>query len=356
MSLSRESSDMRAMRDIPEEVFDHYKSLGYPMAIDNIDMGLINKTYRISTHKTKYILQEISPIFELTINEDSQAVCQYLEAHHRIVPKIYPTDDGQLVKLINKRVFRALRFIDGQCFNVVHSLSMAESAGKILGDFHKTLLGFNYRYRSKWHHGGDYPHHKQNLHLALNNHGDHEYFHRVLPFANRMMDEMDALTGGLITTKRHVHGDPKISNIMFDQDDRAICLVDLDTLGDSGWSLEMASALRSWCNPNKEDVLDPRIDMDIADHAIKGYAENMRGHFTLAEVDELLIHVQAVTLCLAMRYLTDVLNETYWAYDRDRFIRPADHNWLRACAMHQLFARFQENRVLLKDMVLGHLF
>ena len=52
-----------------------------------------------------------------------------------------------------------------------------------------------------------------------------------------------------------MHGDPKISNLMFARDsDRGLCLIDLDTLGPMPIALELGDALRSWCNPAAEDA------------------------------------------------------------------------------------------------------
>lgn len=335
----------------PSSIFDYYPDLGSPLAIEPVTIGLINKTYLVTTDKLQFILQEVSSIFDTTINDDSEAVSIYLEQRGMIAPRIFKTKDLQLFVRIEGRIFRALKYIKGVSRHIINSLIMAESAGKVVGHFHAALKDFSYDYRSKRRHGGDYDFHQANLENALNHHQQHDYFKQVEPLAIKMLKEMKEITLGLCTTARNAHGDPKISNIIFDQQDNGICLIDFDTLGKTGWSLEMADALRSWCNARTEDIVDAQVDLTIAEKALVGYGSIMRGSFTDKEAQELLSHTQAITLCLAMRFLTDVLIEKYWAFDQSRFLRPADHNWLRAQAMHNLFYDFGAKRKQLEQMV-----
>jgi Ser/Thr protein kinase RdoA (MazF antagonist) len=219
------------------------------------------------------------------------------------------------------------------------------------------MLDFEHDYRSRRRHCGDYDFHKANLLAALDEHGGHDFFAQVKPLALDMVAAIEILMRGLTTTPRHVHGDPKASNILFNDDKEAICLVDFDTLSKAGWSLEMADALRSWCNPYPEDVLDAHVDLARAEAALKGYGTIMRGTISRKETDELIKHTQAVSLCLAIRYLTDVLNESYFRYDSTRFNRAAEHQWLKAQAMYQLFMDFGRKEAhvsaMTKDLLLG---
>jgi Ser/Thr protein kinase RdoA (MazF antagonist) len=337
---------------IPRQVFIAYKDLGEPIEIMPINMGLINKTFLVKTNAKKYILQELSKIFEVTVNEDSETVSNFLSNSGILTPQIYRTHDDQLFLSINGRIFRALKYIEGKSFHTIKSLAMAKSAGKIIGQFHLALIDFDYSYKSRRRHGGDYWFHKKNLLTAIHNHRNHDYFFLVAPLAKKMLTAMDSLLMNFSPiTPRHVHGDPKISNIIFDDQEQATGLVDFDTLSNTGWSLEIADAMRSWCNPNKEDVLESFIDLKIAANSLEGYGSIMRGKFSTKEKNEFLIHTRAITLCLAIRYLTDVLNENYWSFDHKLFYRPAEHNLLRAQAMYNLFLEFEQKNEVLFEMI-----
>lgn len=342
---------MNQLKLIPPSVFENYRDLGEPITIEPITMGLLNKTFRVTTTNGRYILQELSPIFSTTVNEDSLAVCEYLEAHGLVTPKPYRAQTGQPYVMIDGRHFRMLRMIEGTAVSTISSLTMASSAGIVVGRFHEALIGFSYEYRSRRHHGGDYAYHRDNLRSALQQHQHHDYFDRATTLAQPMLASMERHIATITTTAQHIHGDPKISNILFDEEDRGICLIDFDTLGCHGWSFEMADALRSWCNPYSEDNLDAHYDLTIAQSAMLGYGSIMRGHYHPSLVDELLHHSQAISLCLAIRYLTDVLNENYFSFDRTRFSRRAEHNWQRAQAMYALYNDGIRKSLQLKKIV-----
>lgn len=334
---------------------NHYGQLGVPQAIDPIIIGQINKTYIVSTDQTKYILQELSPIFNVAVMDDAWVIAHHVQKKGLLAPTLLKTDSNGLYCTDQGRVFRALVFIEGKSFRAITRPLMAQSAAVALAEFHRALLDLNYDYKSKRRHGGDYPFHSQNLNLALNNHPSHDYVKKLAPLAETFITTMERLTKNLITTPRHAHGDPKISNLLFDEHDQARAWVDYDTLGKTGWSLEMADALRSWCNPYPEDVLDAHVDMSIAEAALKGYGSIMKGVFSKAEAMELLLHCQAITLCLTMRYAADTLNENYFLHDKDRFSRAADHNWLKTNSMYHLFLDFERKSLELKTMISDYL-
>lgn len=344
---------MNMSEHIPKEVQKAYAHLGEWLDIKPLYMGLINKTYIFRTDSLKYVAQEVSAIFDVTIHDDCERVSKYLIKKGIIAPILIPTTEEKLFYRYDNKIFRVLSFIDGQCFNKIQSLKMAEQAGRMVGRFHQAVFDLRYDYRSKRRHGGDYGFHLSNLTLALKSHPDHDYFHKVEPLALCMIDLMKELTLNLSTTPRHAHGDPKISNILFNKDDEAICMVDFDTLGQHGWSLEMGDALRSWCNPNAEDELSAHVDLKIAEAALGGYGQEMRGMLTSKELSELSIHAPAISLCVAIRYLTDVLNEKFWAYDKTRFNRAAEHNWIRAQAMYELAKDFVRHGPVLKDLIMS---
>jgi len=342
-------------KELPAQVLEAYEHLGNVEKISIIEMGLINKTWLVHTTKFVYILQEVSSIFDTTIHDDAWAVCSHISRQGLCAPTIEPARNQDLFFRFHDRIFRALTYIKGQSFHKIINLTMAEQAGSMVGQFHQALINFDYDYRSKRRHAGDFAFHTNNLAQSLKNNSDHEYFLRANPLAVSMINNMTSIVTHLTTTARHIHGDPKISNIIFDTNYHAQALVDFDTLNKGGWSLEIADALRSWCNPNKEDILEAYVDLQIADSALGGYGEVMKKSWSERERAELIINMQAITLCLAMRYLTDVFYEKYWAYDSARFSRAADHNLLRAQAMYNLYEDFARKKSHLARLIIKYL-
>jgi Ser/Thr protein kinase RdoA (MazF antagonist) len=332
------------------ELQKSYAHLGQLQSLEPIDAGLINQTYRAQFAAGPVIVQKISHIFGPAVHEDFQAVAHYLKSQGLLVPQIIPTADGHLTTTIDGQVFRAQTYIEGHSVNKITTPHMAFEAGRVLGQFHFALKDFSYAYHSKRRHAGDYRYHCDQLVAALNTHAHHDFFARVESLALPMLEAMAELLSHVSTTPRHAHGDPKISNILFDSDGHGLCLVDMDTLGHTGWSLELGDALRSWANLNQEDVLECEVDLPTVSEALRGYGEGIDGQFTAIEVGELMTHSQAITLCLSMRYAADALNESYFSFDNSRFSRAGEHNLQRATAMFNLYKDFAQKKAKIDQM------
>ncbi len=336
---------------VPKEVLQAYAHLGEIIDIVPITMGLINKTFLVKTNNNSYILQQVSNIFSEQVNDDFYHVASYLESKNVLAPQILLTNNNKLFVNFENSIFRAQTYIKGACFNKITSENMAFNAGMVLGKFHFALKDFNYEYKNRRRAASDYAFHKNNLELALLKHTNHDYYRQSFELAQKMIIQIDILLPLINLTKRHVHGDPKISNVLFDEADNGLCLVDFDTLSDFGWSAELGDALRSWSNPKLEDELDAYCDLELVSASLNGYASFMKGQLTQCEQQQILLNTKGITLCLAMRYLSDVLNENYFSYDTLKFSRAAQHNWLRANAMYELFCDMQKKSADISQLI-----
>jgi Ser/Thr protein kinase RdoA (MazF antagonist) len=338
------------MNNKPDDfIFNYYSHLGEINNITNINNGLINKTWLIETKYKKYILQKVSAIFDTTIHDDAWAVSNHLSAYGLKVPFIIRDNNNNLYINYKNEIYRALEFIEGHSYNKINNNIMAYQAGTMLGLFHKYLMDFNYEYKSK--RRQDFAFHAHNLSENLKIYHSHEYYIKVKNIAQHMLSKIHSISADFKATPRHIHGDPKISNILFDNNSCAIALIDFDTLNKSGWSLELGDALRSWANPCEEDDLFSHVDLDIAAQALKGYGEIMKSSWSKQERAELLITMRGITLNLAIRYLSDVLSENYFAYDPTRYKRACDHNWQRAQAMYALYEEFERKKYELREII-----
>jgi Ser/Thr protein kinase RdoA (MazF antagonist) len=142
------------------------------------------------------------------------------------------------------------------------------------------------------------------------------------------------------------HGDPKLDNILFARDqDRALCLVDLDTIQPGLIHHDLADCLRSCCNrspvatqtsnhrcPNSIRAHDPIwrastetlpsipvttpsqiaeqraiFDLNLCQALLEGYAEQAAALFDRDAVALLYPAIRLIPLELAIRFLTDYL-------------------------------------------------
>jgi hypothetical protein len=111
--------------------------------------------------------------------------------------------------------------------------------------------------------------------------------------------------------------------------DRALCLIDLDTLSWMPVALELGDALRSWCNPATEDASNARFVPSFFEAAIEGYAEAADGFLEPVEWRSIPAGTLTITVELAARFCADALRERYFGWDRNRYPSASAHNQAR---------------------------
>ena len=170
-------------------------------------------------------------------------------------------------------MWRVLTCIPGISRDTLENNRQAREAGALLGRFHSAVSDLDHTFSNPRLGVHDTAAHLENLRRALASHGDHPQFDRVEPIAERILDMAGQLPELPLTRERIVHGDPKISNVIFDPDtDEAVCLVDLDTVAFMPVILELGDAFRSWCNPLGEDTRETTFSMPLFRAALAGYA------------------------------------------------------------------------------------
>ena len=104
--------------------------------------------------------------------------------------------------------------------------------------------------------------------------------------------------------------------------------------------VELGDAMRSWCNPAGEDATETRFSVELFSAAIDGYAGVAGNWVTEAEWRAIAPATGLIQVELAARFCADALNESYFAWDPDRYPTRTEHNRVRACgqlAAHHAF-------------------
>ncbi len=321
---------------VPESVLAHWSAFrGQPSV--RVGSGLINDTYLVEPPgRPKAIVQRLHPVFDASVNLDIAAVTGRLRDRGLETPALIETDNGALSALHEERVWRALSFVPGHTHDKVCDDQIAFQAGVLVGRFHAALTDFDYRYRHVRANIHDTEAHLARLRAALQDQTAHPLHGEVRELARPVLTTAAAHGDLADLPLRHAHGDLKISNILFDDTGHAVCLIDLDTLGRMGWVLEMGDALRSWCNPRREDQQPARLELGLMDAALAGYAGSARDIVRRDERERLVSGVARICLELAARFLTDALVETYFGWDESRYPSRGHHNVARGRAMWAL--------------------
>lgn len=307
----------------------------YPLhvrAVGRITAGHINLTYRVEADEGMFTLQRLHEAFGAEVNLDIEAVTAHLAARGVETPRLLRTRAcGLWVVDPGGRPWRVLTYIPGEVVLAAASPACCEAAGACLGRVHRALWDLDHDFVHRRPGIHDTPHHLARLRAALETHREHRMLEEIAPVAGDILSAAEGLALPPGLPPRAVHGDPKISNFVFDADGAARAMIDLDTFSRMALPLELGDALRSWCSPHGEESGEP-IDTEHFSAAIGGYAAAVGNLPTPAEREAIPLATALIAVELASRFCTDALEERYFAWHPERFASSADHNLVRARA------------------------
>ncbi len=342
-------------RTVPAEVLARYtrweKADSRPLG-----NGLINQTFLAEAPGgAKAVFQRLHHIFAPTVNQDIEAVTAHLASKGMPTPRLIRTSDGMLSAADEQgNCWRALTFVEGECLDRLRTPEQAREAGALTARFHAALADFQQPFVHVRPGVHDLHRHLTVLSDALRNHAGHRLFESAAPLADELLTEAQRLPDFGVLPDRTIHGDLKISNLLF-VNGKGHCLIDLDTLARQKWVFEMGDALRSWCNRAGEDVEQARIDTELFQAAADGYFGALRGTGFPAreEAESWTEGLAYICLELTCRFLADSLNETYFGFDAARFPARGEHNLLRARGQWSLYRDVRRRQAELEAFVRG---
>jgi Ser/Thr protein kinase RdoA (MazF antagonist) len=317
--------------DAPAAVLEAWNLAG--ASVSPLGSGLINHTWLVVKGIDRYVLQQVNPVFPPDIHEDIRVVTAHLRARGMLAPELLPTSDGHLWMTDAGRVYRLMTHVNGVSRDRLAAPVEARDAGALLARFHRALHDLDHEFRSRRLGVHDTERHLRVLREALVEHSGHRDFAAIRPLAEEILQLAGALPRLPAVPDRIVHGDPKINNLLFDATTgRALCFIDLDTLGRMPLPLELGDAFRSWCNPAGEDNRESAFAMDLFTAAVDGYAGAAAGWITPAEWGAIVPGTLTIYVELAARFCADALRESYFGWDARRFATRSAHNQVRAAS------------------------
>ena len=311
--------------------------------------GLINATWTVGDPALA-VLQRVNPIFGPEVHEDIEAVTSHLESRGLETPRLIRTDSGSLSATGPEGgCWRALTWIKGQTLHRLDGVSRASSAGAFVARWHRAVSDLEHDFVHRRLGVHDTRAHMGRLAGALVTQGSCRLFGEVEPLACEILGQWARWDGTLDLPERISHGDLKVSNLRFDMNGEALCLLDLDTMGRMSIDAELGDAWRSWCNPAGEDEASARFDLPLFESSVSAYLAHHQ--LTSEEREGLVPGVERIALELSARFAVDALEERYFGFDPEVAPTRGEHNLIRARGQLALACSVQAQRSQMEAIV-----
>ena len=292
------------------QIIKQFPEVGEVKEVKALTSGLINQTYLVKTvdpQEADYVLQRINhqiftdiDMLQHNIEVVTGHIRKKLEAQNetdidRKVLRFLPATDGKTFYYDGEGYWRVSVFIPrsqtleavtpdssylaGLKFGEFQAMlaDVPEQLGEIIPDFH------NMEFRMK----------QLREAVATNAAGRLSEVQDIVDAIEKDADEMcsaERLFREGKLPKRICHCDTKVSNMLFDEDGKVLCVIDLDTVMPSFIFSDFGDFLRSAANTGKEDEKDlnnVRFNMEIFKAFAKGYIESARSFLTPVEIEML---------------------------------------------------------------------
>ena len=320
--------------------------------ITPINSGLINSTYKVEFKKSVFILQKVNQfVFKdpILIQENYKEVLKQFAVSSYSKKQLEFLESNSNLELVhyNNTFWRMSKFIKGKTYDVCKSLEMSHSAAKSLAEFHfvlnnldynrinepiKDFCNFNHRiqqYRESTVHG-DSNRLKNTQNLMGEIESNLKYIHDYIEIEKDIK-------------KSIIHGDPKVSNFLFDdKTHKVISIIDIDTIMPGCILFDFGDMVRSFANNSYEDsqIKERIFNPDIYNALKEGYLSKANEFLSPIEKESLDLSALTVALIQCIRFLTDYYNlDVYYQ------VNEAEHNLKRAINQ---FSFFNELKAYLK--------
>ena len=335
----------------------HFCDVAQITDIQPLGNGLINDTYKImvkGAEQPSYVLQHINDkvftdvemlqrnIVTVTNHIRRKYETAGLPDLDRRVLHFVEADNGKTYVKEGEEYWRVMGFITDSVTQEAVTQQSAYDAGISFGDFEALLSDLKEPI-------GEIIPNFHNIEFRLKQLDDavaadpvgrmkdaevQQYMKRIKEHADAMCLGEHLFREGKLP-KRICHCDTKVNNMLFDNDGKVLCIIDLDTVMPSFVFSDFGDFLRSAANTGAED--DPDLgnihfNMEIYKAFSEGYLEGTKTFLLPVERENLPYAACLFPFMQAVRFFADYINgDTYYK------IKYPEHNMVRTRAQWKLF-------------------
>lgn len=308
-----------------QSILLEYDLRGNDIGVQPFGNGLIHKTWKIEHAGNEYILQRINDdIFRnpAAIASNISLISRYLKnchPHYHFVSPMCTVAGAEMVYKEGMGYFRMFPFVSGShSKDVVQNPEQAFEAAVQFGRFTRSLSGINIdelNITIPDFHNLDL---RYTQFLQAISTGNKVRVESAAALVQCLMDEKNIVDefNGIIQNKafklRVTHHDTKISNILFDEAEKGICVIDLDTVMPGYIFSDIGDMMRTYLSPVSEEERDfskIMIRKDIYAAIVKGYYSELKNELSDEEKQSFFFSGKFMIYMQALRFLTDYLND-----------------------------------------------
>ncbi|MGB3005711.1 MAG: aminoglycoside phosphotransferase family protein [Chitinophagaceae bacterium] len=330
------------------------------LIVEPFGNGLINNTWKITTSDNIYILQRVNQLVfnsPVKISTNINLIAAFLKEHfsqYLFVAALPALNGETLVYDEGKGYFRLFPFIQGShTIDVVDTPEQAYEAAKQFGQFTKLLAGFDagllYDTIPSFH---DLSLRYQQFIDALEK-GNQQRVHQSEQLILKIKDwsfivrKHEEIKVNPAFKSRVTHHDTKISNVLFDDNNKALCVIDLDTIMPGYFISDVGDMMRTYLSPVSEEEKDfSKIEIREAYYKAiaDGYYGEMKNELTDTEKEHFFYAGTFMIYMQAIRFLTDYINnDIYYG------AKYPEHNFDRAGNQVAMLEKFFKKQPVLEN-------
>jgi len=327
--------------------------------VETIKSGLINTTLKIRIGEAYFAFQNVNTVVfnEPEIIHENLAVLEKHIAQNGLEFKLVaPLSDPSGESLIESegmyyRIFPWVK--EGHTIQAVNNPQIAYEAAKQFAGFTRTFETVNLKQLQP------VIRNFHNLPLRYNQLNDAFYNapeirrDHIRDEFNVLINEFSFLVGVFNEMtldpqfkQRVMHHDAKISNVLFDEADRGLCVIDLDTVMPGFIISDWGDMMRTYLSPANEEETDPEkviVRKEYFEAIQDGYLEVMGDKLNKIESTSLMNSGMIIIYMQALRFLADHLNfNVYYGADYDGHNLRRARNQIKLLRELQRFAKEQK--------------